>query len=66
MYKFYRLSIVEMIVFWRKKFMEKKYLVSWFDNAWHNGIFYGKNVRDIIHQCMDINIHPKSIQDIEE
>lgn len=46
--------------------MEKKYLVSWFDNAWHNGIFYGKNVRDIIHQCVDINIHPKDIKEIEE
>lgn len=46
--------------------MEKKYLVSWFDNAWHNGIFYGNSVRDIIRQCMDINIYPKNIQEIEE
>lgn len=41
--------------------MENKYLVTWFDNAWHNGTFWGKNVRDILHQRMDINIKPKKI-----
>lgn len=39
-----------------------KYLVTWFDNAWHNGTFYGRNVRDVIHQCKDIHIRPKKIE----
>lgn len=39
--------------------MEKKYLVTWFDNAWHNGTFYDRNVRDELHQCININIKPK-------
>lgn len=39
---------------------------EWFDNAWHNGTFYGKNVRDILCQCMDINIKPKEIELLEE
>ena len=39
-----------------------KYLVTWFDNAWHNGTFYGRNVRDVIHQCKDIYIRPKKIE----
>lgn len=46
--------------------MEKKYLVTWFDNAWHNGTFYGKNARDIVHQCMNIGIKPKKIELLEE
>lgn len=46
--------------------MEKKYLVTWFDNTWHNGTFYGKNVKDVLRQCMDINIKPKKIEMLEE
>lgn len=57
---------------WRKvgkdDLMYQEWVTSWewFDNAWHNGTFYGKNVRDILCQCMDINIKPKEIELLEE
>ena len=48
------------------KMKNKTYLVSWFNNAWHNEIFYGKNVKDVLFQCRDINIIPKKIEQIKE
>ena len=28
----------------------KKYLVTWFDNAWHNGTFYGRKKTNLKRQ----------------
>ena len=47
----------------KMKMKNKTYLVSWFNNAWHNEIFYGK---DVLFQCRDINIIPKKIEQIKE
>ena len=41
--------------------MEKKYLVKWFSNGWHNGTWYGKNMYDVIMQLKDACIVPKEI-----
>ena len=49
----------------KMKMKNKTYLVSWFNNAWHNEIFYGKNVKDVLFQCRDINIIPKKIEQIK-
>lgn len=40
----------------------KKYLVTWYDNAWHNGIWEGISAYDVFCQLKDVGIKPKNIQ----
>ena len=43
----------------------KKYLVTWYNNGWHNGIWEGKLAYDVFCQLRDEGIRPKNMQRIE-
>ena len=44
---------------------QKKYLVTWYSNGWHNGIWEGKSAYDVFCQLRDEGIRPKNMQRIE-
>ena len=43
----------------------KKYLVEWYTNGWHNGIFEAIGFKDLIEQLKSCNIHPQKITIVE-
>ena len=42
----------------------KEWLVTWRDNAWHNGVWEAPNLRDLLDQLKDCCIRPTKIEEI--